>query len=343
MNWILLIAAVLISATAHGESEEDLAAEVRGKGWIVFSARSEKGDWDLFAMRPDGSERFPMTETPDWSEFLPRFTADGGACLYRRVKPGETIDGNRHGEQGELVLVDEGGKISRVLAGDGEMAWASWTDDPEIVATLSVKGISFIDIDSGEVIRTLPRKGFFQQLSSSPDGKWLVGVSNQFGTAWSVARMNAKSGKPTAVSKMDCCTPEWAPISDRVLYSSRPAGQKSNGGQGWTQLWIADGDGKNNQLIFGEDGRHIYGGHLSPDEKYVIFTGNPKEDGDPQNSGAPMGLLRLSDAPVVAGESKELKKVHPRANTGPVLELPAGWEPFWTDAKPSIFPKPTQP
>ena len=34
-----------------------LAKEVRTKGWIVFSATSAQGDWDLFLMRPDGSAR----------------------------------------------------------------------------------------------------------------------------------------------------------------------------------------------------------------------------------------------------------------------------------------------
>src|SRR5262245_61868788 len=34
-----------------------LAKEVGNKGWIVFSAREAKNDWDLFLMRPDGSNR----------------------------------------------------------------------------------------------------------------------------------------------------------------------------------------------------------------------------------------------------------------------------------------------
>ena len=37
------------------ESASRLAEEVRTKGWIIFSARSPGGDWDLFVSRPDGS------------------------------------------------------------------------------------------------------------------------------------------------------------------------------------------------------------------------------------------------------------------------------------------------
>jgi len=43
-----------------------------------------------------------------------------------------------------------------------------------------------------------------------------------------------------------------------------------------------------------------------------------------------MGLMRVADAPIIGGESVALRKVHPEAKSGPVLELPSGWEPSWT-------------
>ena len=101
------------------------------------------------------------------------------------------------------------------------------------------------------------------------------------------------------------------------------------GKMGWTQLWMADADGKNPQLVYAEDGRHIYGGHVSPDGKYVLFTGNPQEDSDPKNGGAPMSLMRLADAPIIGSDSALLRKIHPEAKFGPVLTLPKGWELCW--------------
>ena len=141
----------------------------------------------------------------------------------------------------------------------------------------------------GRCVRTLERKGFFQQLTWSPDGQWLSGVANSFGTGWSVARMNAVTGEVNAVSRVDCCTPDWFPDSRQMIFSNRPPGQKGNDGHGWTQLWMADAEGKARRLVYGEDGRHVYGGNVSPDGKYVLFTGNMREDGDPGNAGAPMG------------------------------------------------------
>jgi len=112
-----------------------------------------------------------------------------------------------------------------------------------------------------------------------------------------------------------------------VFFSRRiPKGRE----YGWTQLWRADADGGGASLVYAEDGRHVYGGRVSPDGRYVLFTGNAAEDGDPAGGGAPMGLMRLADAPIVGGNSPDLLRRHPGVRRGPVLCLPQGWEPCWT-------------
>ena len=316
-----------------------LAAEVKSLGWIVFPAKSDQGDWDLFVMRPDGSDRRNLTNTRDANESYPLFSRDGSKLLYRRLKSGEKIDGNRYGEQGVPMVARADGMNARALGGEGDLPWASWSPDGREFACLSLKGVTFADAETGKVRRTLKRSGFFQQLTWSPDGQWLSGVSNAFGAGWSVGRMNAKTGETNAVSVQDNCTPDWFPNGKRMIFSNRHSSDAALGKNGWTQLWMADPDGKNPQLVYAEDGRHIYGGHVSPDGKYVIFTGNPQEDGDPSNSGAPMAIMRLADAPIIGGDSPEMRKLHPDAKSGPVLPLPAGWEPCWTAADPTQ-PKP---
>jgi Tol biopolymer transport system component len=307
-----------------------LATEVANLGWILYSGRSEQGDWEIFACRPNGADIHHLTQTPDRNEFSPQVSRDGQRLLYRRLPRNVTIDNNRHGTQGELVLANSDGSQPRVLGAPETLTWASWSPDGQQIACLSIKGVSFIDLATLKEVRRLPRKGFFQQMTWSPDGKWLIGVANSYGVSWSIGRMNVETGEASVVHRIDCCTPDWFPDSRQVIFSWRPPGQKSNPGYGWTQLWRTDLDGKSPQLVYGEDGRHVYGGHVSPDGKYVLLTGNMQEDGDPGNAGAPMGLLRLSDAPIIGGESTELRAVHPRTNSGPVLTLPAGWEPCWT-------------
>jgi Tol biopolymer transport system component len=328
-----LVVFVAAAAPQPSPDEASLAAEVRSQGWVVYGARSTNGDWDLFFMRPDGSGIRPLTRTPEFSEFSPQFSPDGRKLLYRRMPRTERLDNNRHGEQGELVLANADGSDAVALGKSGEWPWASFSPDGSQIASLSIKGISFVSLESRQVLRTLPRKGFFQQMTWSPDGQWLGGVANSFGASWSIARMDIATGEASAVNRVDCCTPDWFPDSANLIFSWRPPGQKANRGYGWTQLWRATADGVARQLVYGEDGRHVYGGNVSPDGKYVLFTGNIEEDGDPGHAGAPMGLMRLSDAPIIGGEGTELRSRHPEVRRGPVLTLPAGWEPFWTGAE----------
>lgn len=328
------------ASAANTEAVKSLAEEVASLGWIGYGARTEKGDWDLFVCRPDGSKIHPLTRTPKYNEFSPQFTRDGTRLLYRRIPREESIDNNRHGEQGELVVARSNGADPVVLGQPGEFPWASWNPEATRIACLSIGGITLVDVSTKSTVRHFLRKGFFQQLVWSPDGRWFLGVANSYGASWSIARMNVASGNAEAVNRIDCCTPDWFPDSQHVVFSWRPPGQTANDGYGWTELWMATADGKNRRLLYGEEGRHLYGGQVSPDGRYVLFTGNMNEDGDPGSAGAPMGLMRLSDAPIIAGNSRELRRRHRDANDGPVLTLPAGWEPDWTLAEILPIPAP---
>ena len=323
------------SASATGNTRPDprlakLANEVRERGWIVCSAKTEKGDWDLFLMRPDGSKLRNITNTPAWSEAAPRFSPDGKKMLYRRLKKGQTISHDRWGFQGQLVIANSDGTAAVEFGKRGEFTWASWSPDGRQISCLSLRGIEVVELKTKRVIRKFPRRGLFQQLLWAPNGKWFCGTANVGGEKWTIVRMDARSGKVNVVSKFQNCTTEWFPDSERVIFSNRPAGQ---GGYGWTQLWMADAAGKKRNLVYGEDGRHIYGGVLSPDGKYVLFTRCPKDGGGSEGDGAPGGLMRLIDAPIIGGDSNALRKEHPNTKDGPVLPLPVCWEPHWTYAE----------
>lgn len=330
-GWVVLCAAQA-SFGAEAQSRPDpqaaaLAKEVHDKGWIAYSARSPKDDWDLFLCRPDGSDVQNITNTPECSEAAPRFSPDSTKMLYRRFAKETKIDHDKWGFQGELMLANADGSNAAAVGQDGDYPWASWSPDGKQIACLTKKGIQIIDLTTKKVVREIPRKGMYQQLFWSADGKWFCGVTNNLGEMWTVARLDAATGEINAVNTFQNCTPDWFFDSKRVIFSHRPKGQEGNG---WTQLWLADGDGKNRKLIYGEDGLHVYGGATSPDDKYVLCTTSEGDGGGSEKSGAPMHVIRLADTPMITGESKDLRKVHPDTKSGPVLNLPVGWEPHWT-------------
>lgn len=338
---IALTALVLVSGCGRSGQQPKaadarsaaLAAEVRNLGWIAFGARSERGDWDLYVMRPDGSQRRNLTNSPDYNEAAPRFSPDGSKLLYRRLARDKTINGNRYGSQGELVISRSDGSAPEVYGADGQYPWASWSPDGVQIACLEPKGISIIDLGARKVVRRMDRKGIFQQLLWSPDGKWLTGVAN-VGEVWTIVRMDASSGDLRPVHEYQNCTPHWFSDSRRLLFSHRPKDQETeNKGAGWTQLYMAASDGTEESLVYGQDGVHVYGNMPSPDGKYVVFTRSVEEDGDPHHAGSPMAIMRLADAPAIGGESKVLRKRFPKTNDPVLLDLPVGWKPHWADPK----------
>jgi Tol biopolymer transport system component len=314
---------------ARDEKVAQLAAEVRGKGWIVYAARGENGTWGLFLMRPDGSERRNITNTPEYEEGGPRFSPDGRQLLYRRFVKGTVIHHDLWGFQGELMIARSDGSAPVRIGGDREFPWASWSPDGTQIACLTQKGIQIVDLATKKTVRELPRRGIYQQLFWSPDGEWFCGVANAR-ISWTVVRMHARTGELNIVHEFQSCTPDWFPDSKRIIYPCRPAGQN---GYGFTQLWMSDGDGQEARMIYGEDGYHIYGGALSPDGNYVLFTRCADDGGGSEKSGAPICVMRMADAPAIAGPSPALRKVHPEARDTVVLQLVEGWEPCWTYAE----------
>jgi len=335
---LFLISGLGWSAMAADQSPTNeltaqLAKEVQNQGWIAFCARGENGSWDIFLSRPDGSRKRNITNTPDYEEAGPLFSRDGKKLLYRRIAKGTVISHDLWGFQGRLVLADADGKNPIVFGEEGEYTWTSWSPDAKQIASLTKKEIQIIDIATKQVARTLKRQGIYQQLFWSPDGKWFTGTGNHAGRQWCIVRMNAETGELNAVHKFQSCTPDWFPDAKRIIYSSRPP-QKSNQGYGWTLLLQSEGDGTHEQLIYGEEGSHVYGGAVSPDGKYVLFTTYPNDGGGPEESGAPIFLMRLSDTPTLEGKSEEMRRMYPNVKGGPALSLQQkGWEPCWTYAE----------
>jgi len=327
-----------LASAAPSVETARLAAEVRTLGWVAYSARSPKGDWEIYAMRPDGSEVRNLTNSPDTEDFYPLFSRDGRQLLYRAMPRGKTVSGTDHGQQGRPMLAHANGADAQPLGGEGELPWASWSPDGRQLLTLQPKGFAIVDLAARQVVRTFPREGFFQQTTWSPDGQALLGVSNGFNTGWSIARLELATLNATAVSVADCCTPDWAPGGDRVVFSRRRPHAGENGGYGWTEIWQARPDGTEPKLVYAEAGRHLYGAHISPDGRHLLFTGNLREDGDPANQGAPMGLLRLAETPMIVEEAG-LRRTYPQARAANTLALPAGHEPCWTASEAPGLPR----
>ncbi len=315
-----------------------LAKEVASKGWILFSARTPQGDYDLFLSRPDGSGRRNLTRTPEANEFGGRFSPDSKSMLYRRQPrnttqaTGKEVNHDLWGTQGALVIAKADGSEPQVQGEEGAYPWASWSPDGTQIACLYKREgrIRIFDLATKRLVKELPRQGIFQQLFWSPDGKRLCGTANLNGQDWNIVSIDVSTGKEVLLSRALNCTPDWFQGDpDHVIYSNRTPGLGSL--YGWTMLMQATADGKSRTLVCGERGRHLYYACTSPDDKYVIFSRLEADGG----TDAKMAIVRLADTPIVVPEDyPQLRSLYPNAKSGPILQLQeAGFEPHWTYAE----------
>jgi Tol biopolymer transport system component len=330
MRWLtVLVVMATLTETATGSLGDPdvrtLADEVRDKGWIVFSAATEYGDWDLFLMRPDGSDRMRLTDTRQYNEAGAKFSRDGKRLLFYRMPVAEKVDNNTYGIF-ELVIADSDGS-NPVSYGKG-FPWASWGPDDKQIACLDKKGIQIVDLATRRIVRQIPRSGIVQQLVWSPDGKRFTGTANGLGIAWTVGCLDAASGTihPSSETDRYNCTPDWLPNCEHIIYSRGIV----PGQGGWAQLWVTASDGRHRQLLYAEDKRHMYGGCVSTDGEYVLFTRSEVDLGKVDNSRTRMAIIRRKDTPLIGGNDESLRREFPDARTGPILDLSWGWEPDWT-------------
>ncbi|MCC7374437.1 MAG: PD40 domain-containing protein [Verrucomicrobiales bacterium] len=313
------------SAPAADPVPNPLAAEMHHHGWIAFSTQTELGDWDLVAMRPDGSERRALTSTPEFNEAGVRFSPDGQRFLYYRMAKSDAVDNNTYGTFDLIVASADGTRATNFGRG---FPWASWSPDGRHLATLTPKGVQIIDATSRAVVRTLPRQGIIQQLSWSPDGKSFTGTANGLGAFWNIAALPDAGGLVNAISETERynCTPDWCPDGRRIVYARGIIPEKP----GRAELWVADTDGQHRAMVYAETDRHVYGACSSPDGKYLMFTRSVADLGAVGKSQTTLAIVRWSDTPMRGDESAELRQRYPDGKPAQRLDLGPGWEPHWT-------------
>ena len=314
-------------AAATTSDVTQLASELHNHGWLVFSSKTDRGDWDLFRMRPDGTDRRRFLDLPGFNEGGARFSPDGKQVLFYRLPKSDELQNNEYG-RGELVIAQADGS-EPVVFGSG-CSWATWSPDGRQVACLAPKGIQIVDVASRKTVRQLPRKGIVSQLGWSPNGQWFTGTADHLGPFWNIARMNAETGEIRAVSETDRynCTPDWVADSRRIVYARGIIPEKP----GRAELWVATLDGRPPQPLYAEEGHHIYGACASPDMKYLLFTRHVADATRIELKDTTMSIIRWADTPMRGDDSESLRQRLPEARTGPRLDLGPGWEPFWTMA-----------
>ncbi len=125
-----------------------LAGEAAGQGRIYFSM-NHSGNWDLWSIKPDGTDLKPLTCTPE-DEHSPAVSPDGKEVLF--------VDGRRN-----LWIMNVDGTGRReVPLPKGIYAHPGWSPDGQEIAFVSTRSGSkelWVTSAMGDLSRELTRLG----------------------------------------------------------------------------------------------------------------------------------------------------------------------------------------
>ena len=270
---------------AAGEAEREAAARAALKlqdvpGRIVYETFRDD-NWELFSVKPDGSDPVNLTKTPRANELYPHVSPDGTKVCFvvNEMAEGASEPTVRNAYYMNL----DGSGRTKVAASARE---ACWSPDGKRIAYLkdefdrfvhedfATKGIGIYDLATGW--RTdHPNKDLFHlyNLCWSPDGNWFVAtVHAGMGYKHAILAVEA-AGTKVFDLEIPGCRPDFSPDGRKIAW----------GASDW-DLYIGDLDlasakpkvTHGRAVVRSAKPMKIYHVDWSPDGKYVAFSRGPE-------------------------------------------------------------------
>lgn len=245
------------------------------KDRIVFEGYDEN-NWELFSIKPDGSDLKNLTNTPNEHEMYAQASPDGKKIAYVRdvEQDGTTIR--------SVYMMDADGSNKKKIADQARQP--CWSPDSKQVAYLNMefgkfniadyasKGLFIYDVATGE-IREAGNKSVHHIYvpNWSPDGKWIVTtVHGGMGFKHGIIAIEIDGDKVIDLS-ISGCRPCISDDGKRLTWSS------NDHTIGIADLNFDGGSVKlsNAHDLVHDESLHLYHPDLSPDGQYVVFSMGP--------------------------------------------------------------------
>lgn len=173
----------VVRMTSNKAYDAEVTVSPDGK-WILFGRQTD-GKMDLYKMRPDGTELFQITHTPDWQEGGARWMPDGKTIIYRAWK---IQDQGQRGMPMQIFTVKPDGTEMKQITSEIGTNWAP-APAPDGKHFVFVKllpprnfEIFMMNLVTGEQRRLTFNDAFDGFPDISPDGRWM-GFSTSRGAA----------------------------------------------------------------------------------------------------------------------------------------------------------------
>ena len=173
----------VVRMTTNRVYDAEVTVSPDGK-WILFGRQTD-GKMDLYKMRPDGSELFQITHTPDWQEGGARWMPDGKTIIYRAWK---IQDQAQRGMPMQIFTIKPDGTDTKQITSEIGTNWAP-APAPDGRHFVFVKllpprnfEIFMMDLVTGQQQQLTFNDAFDGFPDISPDGRWM-GFSSSRGAA----------------------------------------------------------------------------------------------------------------------------------------------------------------
>jgi dipeptidyl aminopeptidase/acylaminoacyl peptidase len=290
-GWFILSMAMtwVVVAGARVEARETpLVKSLKAEPLKIAYECYVNGNWEIFTMNADGSNKVNLTNTPHQHEHYPQISPDGTKIAYS-VDTGEGREAVR-----SLWVMDVHGKHRRKIADNAREPF--WSPDGKVIGYLPqeyprfdvmdyyTKGMNFYDLKTGKTTPH-PNSAKLHHLYNpnfSPNGKWIVAtVHAGMGFGHAILLIEAQGDRIIDL-KIPGCRPRlsrdnqhiaWGPGDHELALAPLDLDAPTPAVGPWS-LHITDEKNK------------IYHIDWSPDGRYVAFSRGPEGEGDLSKQGS---------------------------------------------------------
>lgn len=275
---VLLV--VLAASTAlHAEvavERAKLISALRVSPHKILYEAYEKNNWELFVMKPDGSDKRNLTRTADIHELYPQASPDGKRICF-------LADVSEDGAPLRSVYYMNADGTGRTLVAH-KARQPCWSPDGRKIAFVkqefkkfkvkdfASKGLFLYDIGTQKTVEVPNKKiHHLYNLSWSRDGKWIVStVHGGMGYGHAIIAIEIQ-GQKVVDLKLKGCRPCLSTTGTRITWSPNDH-----------TVQVADIDFSgpkpivsNPRIVDRRKKLHLYHPDFSPDGKYITYSVGP--------------------------------------------------------------------